>query len=338
MAQQNRINLKSFFITGAKPTQAQFADLIDSTANKLDDGVDIDGNQNLVLNHGITLKNTVDGVAGSIRWSGTVFQFRDGTGWKDLSLGVAASQWVTAGANINYPTGNVGIGVGAPASKLEVDLGNTISQANSVRFGNAAIFNDAFTAYFSHRNQANATSYALSQDTFGSVILNCASTKSISFFENGAVRAAIAGGILTIGAPVAAPAGTLLIVNGNAAKPGGGLWAATSDERLKTDITPFKDGLSLLKKLEPVNYKYNGKIGLSTEGQHVGLIAQQVQKIFPYMVGRFSGKLDEADAGDTELLSLDASALSYVMVNAIKELDERVNKLEKKSAKTSPVK
>ncbi len=92
-----------------------------------------------------------------------------------------------------------------------------------------------------------------------------------------------------------------------------------------------QDGLSLLKKVEPVNYKYNGKGGLSTEGQHVGLIAQQVEKIFPYMVGHFNGKLEETDANETDILSLDASALSYVMVNAIKELDDRVNKLEKKS-------
>ncbi len=338
MAQQNRINLKSFFITGAKPTQAQFADFIDSTVNKIDDGVDIYGNQNLVLNRGITLKTTVDGAAGSIRWNGTAFQFKDGSGWKDLSLGVASSQWVTVGANINYPAGNVGVGIAAsPTFKLEVELGTVVSPANSVRFGNAVIFADAFSAYFSHRSQASATNYALSQDTFGNVIVNCASAKSISFFENGAVKAAITGGVLSIGSPIATP-GSLLVVNGNAAKAGGGLWAGLSDERLKTDISPFKDGLSLLKKLEPVNYRYNGKAGLNTESQHVGLVAQQVEKIFPYMVGHFSGKLEEADANETDLLSLDASALTYIMVNAIKELDERVNKLEKKSTKTAPAK
>lgn len=337
MAQQNRINLKSFFITGAKPTQSQFADFIDSTVNKIDDGVDIDGNQNFVLNKGITLKNTVDGAAGSIRWNGTVFQFKDGGGWKDLALGVASSQWVTSGANINYPTGNVGIGVASPTFKLEVDLPTVITTANTVRLGNATIFNDAFSAYFSHRSMATATTYALSQDTFGNVILNCASTRSISFFENGVVKAALSGGVLSIGSPVITP-GSLLSVNGNAAKVGGGTWLALSDERLKKDITPFKDGLNLLKKLEPVNYKYNGKAGLSTEGQYVGLVAQQVEKIFPYMVGHFNGKLEEADANETDLLSLDASALSYVMVNAIKELDDRVNNLEKKSTKTSPAK
>lgn len=336
---QNRINLKSFFITGAKPTQSNFSDFIDSCVNKSDDGIDVDSNQNVVLNQGVTLKtSTVDGAVGSIRWNGSTFQFKNGSGWNDLSLGSVASQWQTLGSNINYPSGNVGIGVAAsPTFKFEVELGTTISTGTTVRLGNAAIFADAFSAYFSHRNQANATSYALSQDTFGNVIINTTSGKSISFFENGAVKATIAGGVLSIGSPAATP-GSLLMVNGNAAKVGGGAWATLSDERLKTNISPFTDSLSLLKKLEPVNFSYNGKAGLNSNGSHVGLIAQKVEKIFPFMVTSFKARLEESDKQETELLSLDASALTYVMVNAFKELDERVTKLEKKSVKEASIK
>jgi hypothetical protein len=326
---QNRINLKSFFITGAKPSQSNFSDFIDSCVNKADDGIDVDGNQNIVVNQGLTLKNSsVDGAVGSIRWNGTTFQFKNGSGWNDLSLGAASTQWVTLGSDINYPSGNVGIGLSAsPTFKFEVELGTTISPATTVRLGNATVFADPFSAYFSHRNQANATSYALSQDTFGNVTLNTTSGKSISFFENGVVKATISGGVLSIGSPVATP-GSLLVVNGNAAKAGGGAWATLSDEKLKTDISPFKQGLSLLKKLEPVNFKYNGKAGLNTNGTHVGLLAQKLEKIFPFMVSHFKAKLEESDKKETELLSIDTSALTYVMVNAIKELDEKVSKLE----------
>jgi hypothetical protein len=37
MAEQNRVTLKSYFETGDKPTQAQFADLVDSCLNRTDD-------------------------------------------------------------------------------------------------------------------------------------------------------------------------------------------------------------------------------------------------------------------------------------------------------------
>ena len=56
------------------------------------------------------------------------------------------------------------------------------------------------------------------------------------------------------------------------------------------------------------------------------------------MVTSFKARLEESDKQETELLSLDASALTYVMVNAFKELDERVTKLEKKSVKEASMK
>jgi hypothetical protein len=339
MAQQNRVNLKSFFLTGSKPTQAQFADFIDSVVNKTDDGINADGSGNITLNQGITIKNSSLETVGSIRWNGTSFQFRDNTSWKDLALGGAGSQWSTVGANINLPAGNVGIGIASPGPtyKLEVNLNNTTGTANAadtVRFGNAAIFTDAFAAYFSHRNLANTTSYALSQDSFGNVIINSTAGKTISFFEAGVIKANILSGVLSIGNPPVTP-GALLVVNGNAAKPAGGSWIATSDERLKSDIAPFHEGLDLLKKLKPVSFKFNGKAGIAGKEKHVGLIAQEVLKVFPYMVGKFKAKLEETDKQETELLSLDASALPYILVNAIKEMDARLAKLETKKSKTS---
>jgi len=77
-------------------------------------------------------------------------------------------------------------------------------------------------------------------------------------------------------------------VNGNASKIGGGTWATFSDERVKTDITPFVDGLDLLMKLKPVTYKYNEKSGYSDLNKtFVGFIAQDVEKVAPYMVSTY---------------------------------------------------
>ena len=333
MSQQNRVNLKSFFQTGFKPTQSNFSDLIDSIPNSQDDGIIADAAKNISLTNGLTIGNSSLDTPGSIRWNGTHFQFRDGTGWSDLGAG-GGSQWTSVGADINLLTGKAGIGLPAatsPTYKFEVTLADTGTVADQVRLGSAAFFLQANAAYLAHTNQANTNTFSLSQDSFGRTTLNYATGQKIQFCENNVLKAAITAGVLCIGAP-SAPGGStaLLFVNGDAAKTtGGNTWTIISDERLKSDISPFNDSLSQLKKLKPVTYKYNGKAGIPSDKEHVGLIAQEVLKIFPYMIGHIKAKLEETDAKETDLLSLDTSALTYVLVNAVKELDNRLGKLEK---------
>src|SRR5882757_2276306 len=205
MPQQNRVNLKSYFLTGAKPTQNQFWELIDSVINLKDDPISIDGSGNPVLTKGITIGNSSLDTVGTIRWNNTSFQFRDNAGWHDLSLTAGGSQWTTIGANINLAAGNVGVGVAAgPTYKLEVttnaSVAPTVNNVDAIRLGSTVTFNDNFSTYISHRNMANFTSYALSQDGGGSVIINSAAGKTISFFDGGSIKAFIQGGALTIGA------------------------------------------------------------------------------------------------------------------------------------------
>ena len=51
MAEKNRAELKSYFEIGDRPTQEQFADLIDSVVNKQDDGVNVDMGNFEVFNY-----------------------------------------------------------------------------------------------------------------------------------------------------------------------------------------------------------------------------------------------------------------------------------------------
>jgi hypothetical protein len=336
MAQQNRVNLKSFFQTGFKPTQQNFSDLIDSLPNKTDDGINADGAQNISITHGLTIGNSSLETPGSIRWNGTAFQFRDATGWKDIGSG-SGSQWTTVGTDINLLTGKVAIRLPAatpPSYMLEVNLGTTGAVADQVRLGAASFFMTSSAAFMSHINFATANNYALSQDVLGRTTLNCVVGQRIQFQENNVLKAAIVNGALCINATAVPtnsnPTPVLLYINGDAAKPGGGSFVSlSSDERLKTDIKPFNDGLAGLKKLRPVNYKYNGKTGIVQGKEYTGFIAQEVLKIFPYMVGSFHAKMNEDDEHETELHSLDINALTYILVNAVKELDARLSKLEK---------
>jgi trimeric autotransporter adhesin len=116
-----------------------------------------------------------------------------------------------------------------------------------------------------------------------------------------------------------------LVVNGDAVNLTG-VWGVYSDERLKQDVQPYRDGLEAVRRLEPVTFHYNGHEGLSGDGAQVGLIAQQVEKVAPYMVSQRKG----ADFDDVRVLS--TQALPYMLVNAIQELEAKVVELERRLA------
>lgn len=124
-----------------------------------------------------------------------------------------------------------------------------------------------------------------------------------------------------------------IIVTGNAYKPGGGSWQAYSDLRLKKEVSPLRLGLEQLRQVRPVTYKYNGLGGTADDGhEYVGVIAQELEKIFPGMVTTRKGKLHESDAAQTDLKVVDPSALTYVLINAVKEQQQIIDRQERRLA------
>ncbi|MBI4946600.1 MAG: tail fiber domain-containing protein [Bacteroidetes bacterium] len=122
----------------------------------------------------------------------------------------------------------------------------------------------------------------------------------------------------------------LLSVNGNASKVGGGSWATFSDKRLKKDIDNFSDGLEILEKINPVKFKYNGLAGYPDDGkEYVGIIAQDIQNIAPYMLSIVKKKLKSDDISETDLLMYDSSAMTYILINAVKEQQKEIEGLKK---------
>lgn len=123
-------------------------------------------------------------------------------------------------------------------------------------------------------------------------------------------------------------------IRGSAAtKASGTTWANPSDSRIKKNVQDFMPGLEVAKKLRAVTYEFNGKAGFVADGKsHIGFIAQEVQKVAPYMVSE-SPEFDID--GVKNLKILDESALTKILLNAIKEqqviiesLQKRVNALE----------
>ena len=90
----------------------------------------------------------------------------------------------------------------------------------------------------------------------------------------------------------------------------GGTIRATSDIRLKSEVAPYDVSLDTLH-----SYRYKLK---NHDGYHIGLIAQEVQKIIPEAV----------DKDSSGYLSLDYNAIVALLVNKINNLEKRISILE----------
>jgi len=101
----------------------------------------------------------------------------------------------------------------------------------------------------------------------------------------------------------------------------GGTLTHTSDQRVKKDITDFNRGLSDLERVRVVSYKYNGLGGTADNGVvYMGVVAQEVEKVMPFMVTSEKTKLRESDAAPIDLKKVDTGSFTYLLINSVKEL------------------
>jgi len=94
-----------------------------------------------------------------------------------------------------------------------------------------------------------------------------------------------------------------------------------SDERLKKDIKPISGLLEEIEKLRPVEFDWNEEATstFKKEGHEIGLIAQDVEKIFPKLVG--SAK---------DFKTIDYEKLVPMLVDSIKDLSHQIRTLNEK--------
>ena len=132
-----------------------------------------------------------------------------------------------------------------------------------------------------------------------------------------------------VGVGVTEPTYQLQLSQNSAAKPTSNTWIIVSDERVKTNIADYTKGLSDIIQLNPKTYDYNGKAGFddSITG-NIGVIAQDVVDIFPETVSTYNALLNEDDTEETELYNFDSHALTFALINAVKELNTKVTELE----------
>lgn len=254
-------------------------------------------------------------------YKGTGREFRVGVGGgSETTFGVANNFFVyDANANamrmVIDASGNVGIGTTAPATKLDVPSGEIkvgSTTGYQVRVGNGYIdFYD---------NTGAKTSNIAQNNTNGDLYINGLTAGNNTYFNHNN------SGKVGIGtnAPTAK-----LSVNGTA-NNSSGAWGVFSDARVKTVTGLFTDGLNIVKQINPITFKYNQNAPFQSADEQIGIVAQELEKIAPYMVSK--QKNDKIK----DLREVNTQAYTFLLINAIKEQQAQIEalKIENTSLKT----
>lgn len=124
---------------------------------------------------------------------------------------------------------------------------------------------------------------------------------------------------------------------------GGAMYASsyqdTSDPRTKTDIAAYIPGVSAISQLDPITFRFNGLGSTPLDPDsvtRVGLDASAVQAVIPEAVSSYQGLLNKTDTAETALLTLDTKPVLMALINAVKQLLNRITVLEAAAAITPP--
>jgi hypothetical protein len=119
---------------------------------------------------------------------------------------------------------------------------------------------------------------------------------------------------------------------GNYAGNNSSSWSTTSDQRLKKNIVDNTEGLEKVNGIRVRNFEYrlpdevdpelNPTAAIKRSGVQLGVIAQELQQVCP----------DCVKEETTGVLSVDSDNIFWHMVNAIKELNAKVETLEAQNA------
>ena len=210
--------------------------------------------------------------------------------------------------------GNVGIGTDSPGAKLEVyGSSPNILINNTTETDSGIVFTDA---------QAGTSQRA--------AIKFNSSDQKLKFFVNDEVAQRMVidtAGYVGIG--TTNPSYQLQLSTNSAAKPSSSTWTVVSDERVKENIKPYEKGLNEILQVNTKTFDYNGKAGFDKIKDNVGIIAQDMIKIFPETIKTYNAKLNETDEEEAELYNFDGHALTFALINAVKELKAEIEELKK---------
>jgi hypothetical protein len=123
-----------------------------------------------------------------------------------------------------------------------------------------------------------------------------------------------------------------LSVNGTVDKPGGGSWGTFSDIRLKKNVEPLAGALHRLLELRAVTFEYKDPQAIhELPGVQIGMIAQEVEKVFPDWVDTAPNGMKRLNIHGFEALTVEAlREVRSENQRQIQERDARIAELERR--------
>lgn len=204
-----------------------------------------------------------------------------------------------AGSTNNFGNSNVAIGYVA---------GRDMKSANNVYLGMGAGYNNSGTVGGNVFIGTHAGENLSDQDNRLAIQSNRQSTVPLIYGEFDNKKVVING---------VSPGAFTFYVNGSAG--GNSDWNSTSDMRLKTNILDIANALDKVLKLKGVYFSwkdtktYDGK-------QHIGFLAQDVEKVLPEVVN-----------GANDSYTMQYAPITALLVEAIKEQQNTIDELQKKN-------
>jgi len=116
-------------------------------------------------------------------------------------------------------------------------------------------------------------------------------------------------------------------------KPGGGSWTDSSDARLKKNIEPLEGALPRLLQLKGVTYEWKDPSSHGNlVGRQTGMIAQEVEKVFPEWIGTDANGYRTLTFRGFEALSVEAMRTlqkqNEMLRSQVSSLENRVRLIE----------
>ncbi|MBL0144784.1 MAG: tail fiber domain-containing protein [Chitinophagaceae bacterium] len=78
----------------------------------------------------------------------------------------------------------------------------------------------------------------------------------------------------------------------------------------------------MISKINPVQFYYNEKAPFKSNDLQIGVLAQELEKIAPYMVDKINTK------DFTDLRSVNNQAYTFLLINAVKEQQKQIDELK----------
>jgi hypothetical protein len=209
----------------------------------------------------------------------------------DSQIATITPLWSINGPDIYFNTGRVGIGTTMPMGELDVVSSN--ASGTSITLDNIL----SSTGFKFIANSGNLTIHDLYTSLDRIVISS----------------------VGNVGIGTASPTALFQVGNlGDGSQGVANNWAVFSDERLKKNFTPVANSLD--KFMSIGGYYYYWKDGQDTN-RKMGVKAQEVEKVFPEIV----------TTNKDGIKSVSYDHLIAPVIEAIKELHQKVSNLEKKS-------